>query len=549
MTPIEIHTNYSIQNGFVHIPELVNLAVKKGIDTLSLTDNNSLSGVVEFLQEIEKSNSKNTHKIKPIIGSIVTTKYGDLLILCRNKRGYQNLLQILAKTNLDQDEFVHAIQKYLDENVIVIFKEFNLVNKEFFDKVPISFIYDQFCEYDIPKEKRVSYSPVFYLKPEDKQFYLMQLCMKYTCTMSELLNNQDMKILSETDMSLENCKSCENTNTIPSLIENFSITKKPEMLNYSSTPDDDLINLCRQGWKKRGLGRFPNLKDVYVNRIKMELDVFKSAGLANYMLPIYDITNFCRKNGQSCGVRGSAAGCLISYLIGISDVDPVQPDPLIPYSPDRELLFQRFYSAARNTETNISLPDIDLDVPPSFRSKLIEYIKNKYGKENVGYIITFSRLDGKGAIKEVFRILEPCANHFEIANNITKHMVDTAKVQDALEDLKSENPDYGIIQYNIDHIPKVTEFYKEYKDVFDVAIKLSSTIKNTGRHAAGIVISNEPLENNFPVTYDKNTGEKIVALEMVDLEFVGGVKYDILGVAAYEKIDKILEKINGRTRI
>lgn len=191
-----------------------------------------------------------------------------------------------------------------------------------------------------------------------------------------------------------------------------------------------------------------------------------------------------------------------------------------------------------------SLADVDVDMPISFREYMIDYAKKTYGKSHIGYIITFNRMDGRGAVKEVFRVLEPVDNAFSIANSITRKMVDTAKVQDVLEDLKEDHPDYNIIQYNIDHIPEVAEAYKDYKDVFDIAIKISSTIRNSGKHAAGIIISNEPLADICPIIKD-DSGDNIVAFEMADAEYCGLVKYDFLGVAAYEKIDKITEMING----
>jgi DNA polymerase-3 subunit alpha len=185
-----------------------------------------------------------------------------------------------------------------------------------------------------------------------------------------------------------------------------------------------------------------------------------------------------------------------------------------------------------------------MDVPISFRDDIIQYIKTKYHEEKVGYIITFSRLDGKGAIKEAFRVMEPVAHSFDVANEITKLMVDTSKVQDILADIQETEPNYTIIQFNIDNNNQVKEYYEEYKEVFEMAIKLSSVIKNTGRHAAGIVIADRPLNEFLPIKYDEQSGEQIVAYEMADLEYAGGVKFDILGVAAYEKIDCICSLVN-----
>ena len=198
------------------------------------------------------------------------------------------------------------------------------------------------------------------------------------------------------------------------------------------------------------------------------------------------------------------------------------------------------------TKGNISLADCDLDIPTLFREKVIKYVEDKYGKDKVGNIITFQRMDGKQAIKEVFSILDPVADSFKLANEITRVMVDTSKIQDILEDIKEDNPKYTVIDYCIENIPAVKGYYDDYKDIFDIAIKLGQTIRSTGKHAAGIVIADEMLDNFVPVYKDEDTNRNIVGFEMADAEYVGAVKYDFLGVAAYDKIGMIIDMIANK---
>ena len=550
--PWECHSVYSIQEGFAQISTLIAKAVELKLPAIALTDTHSVSGAVEFFQEIEKSNKKNEHKIRGVLGAILNTDVGKLHTICRNKVGYYNLLKALATTSPEGTIDYDNINQ--DGLIFIAGDNRDLIIEGWLNEENVYRVDPDEPERDTPKTLR--FRPVYYISPKDVYYQNILVCSKNQCTLKHVNVVDEDKHFFENNYALEAWEGEDASMELLAKIEDFSIAAQPELPIFTKgNADQELLELCREGWTDRGLNestkKDKTLKEIYTNRIKEELKVFKDAGgLANYILIVRDIMQFCKKNGQSCGLRGSAVGCLISYLIGISEVDPVIPDPTLPYSPARELLFSRFYSWVRNTPGNVSLPDCDMDVPISFRENIINYLKNKYGEDKIGYIITFARLDGRGAVKEVFRITEPVEGAFAIADAITKNMVDSSKVQDVLEDLKEENPDYNIIQFNIDHNPVVAEYYKEYKDSFETAIKMASTIKSTGRHAAGIVITNEPIGNKLPIAFDKNSGEKIVAYEMADLEYAGGVKFDLLGVAAYEKIDQICSLINsGKTQI
>jgi DNA polymerase III alpha subunit len=540
--PFEAHSPYSILEGYANIQTLIAKSVELNLPAVCLTDTNSLSGAVEFLQSVEKINKNRENKILPIIGiTRHSESIGKYILLARNKDGYHQILRLLSLHE-------HVIPTD-SENLVVILTNPN--QRAFFtDPNGHYYLHDEFNVYqsDIPK---LTYTPCFYIEKEDRLIHRVLLCIKHQCT----LNNNNIpenEWCFFNDMHYYNFVTkndeCKVQKEILNLISPYTLAKAPQLPVISSDPDNELTALCREGWIKRKLPdkvkNNPTLKEIYVGRIKKELTVFKEAKLSNYLLIVNDIMGFVRKAGRSCGLRGSAAGCVVSYLIGVSGVDPLIPDPTLEYSLDRELLFERFYNKGRNSGNNISLPDCDMDVPISCREDIIQYIKRKYGPEKVGYIVTFSRLDGKGAIKEAFRVLEPTSHSFETANEITKMMVDTSKVQDVLADIQETQPDYTIIQFNIDNNNAIKQYYEDYKDVFEVAIKLSSVIKNTGRHAAGIVIANVPLHEFLPVKYDEHSGEQIVAYEMSDLEYAGGVKFDILGVAAYEKIDCICNMVN-----
>jgi DNA polymerase-3 subunit alpha len=336
------------------------------------------------------------------------------------------------------------------------------------------------------------------------------------------------------------------------LVEDYSVQERPILpkfkvgQNVVSDADSVLYEMCRKGFVDTGiievLRKDEELKKVYGDRIKRELEVFKKAGIASYFLIVADLMNFVKKCGLPADVRGSASGCLTSYLIGISGIDPMCPDPAMEYAPERELPFERFYNEGRNTKERAALPDIDIDLPPAFRDTLIHYAKAKYGTESVGHIITHARFKGKGAIKTIFKIMNI---PFETANYVTGSMTDEQKISDELAEIQKDDPHYGIIQWNIDNVPAVADFYKTYKEAMDYAIALEKIPKNESVHAAGIIIADQPLSNLFPMRWDDKTKDLVVSIEGADIETLGAVKFDVLGVAALEKMYKIQQMVNN----
>ncbi len=583
--PYKVFSHYSIQQAFAKVDDIVETAVKNNLPAIALTDINSVAGAVDFIKSIKKANEAG-QKIKGILGITLLVEHGGILgyvtYLCRNKDGWYELLKMLSNTkeySTERTEFYITSANLIEsKNLFLILGGcdsllHNLwkVNERTADDF-LSIRNHEFVKLSIESEVvipdfnrwleskymyRVECDPVYYTKEEDFIYQQIITCSKHKKTFSdidELCESDLNRLLLKHNISYIKDSYSPNNNFLLDECESFDIKNSPQIptciVDGQPVTDADsyLTDLCRSGWLDRQLnvktkGNAP-LRDIYIKRIKYELDVFKESRLSNYMLIVREFINHAKDNNIEVGLRGSAAGCLVSYLIGLSDVDPVIPDPTLPYSPARELLFERFYCAGRNQPGHISLPDCDIDVAISFRKKLIEFIRERYGESRVCNIITFGRMDGRGVIKEVFRILEPENNSFSLANAITERMVDTAKVQDLLEDKKAENPSYNVINYCIDNIKAIAEYAKEYPKEFEIAIKLTNTIRNQGKHAAGIVVSDKLLEECFPICYDSDTKDKIIQFEMEDAEYVGAIKFDILGVAALEKIGVICHMIN-----
>lgn len=332
----------------------------------------------------------------------------------------------------------------------------------------------------------------------------------------------------------------KNTNYVANLVEDYDILSKPNLPPFESpkgyNPDEYLRQLCRDGWRDKIADNIPKEdQQIYVDRIKYELEVLQGAGLSSYFLIVQDIVNYVRKHGWLPGPgRGSAAGCLVSYLIGITSIDPIKYN----------LLFDRFYNSGRNTADRISMPDIDVDVPINKREVIIDYIKNKYGHDKVSQMVTFNTIKGRGALKDVLRVYGNIS--FEEMNRITKNIPDEAKIADELQEMKEETGESSIIRWalenNVDklkewcYIDDNGELQGPLAKRFEQAIRLEGTKSNQSKHAAGIAISASSLNEICPMIYDSKNGQPIAGMEMQDLESIGIIKFDILGIAMLDKI-------------
>lgn len=406
------------------------------------------------------------------------------------------------------------------------------------------------------KTKVICTPDAHYCKREDAVDQRILLCNNLKTTLSEISkkisNDEDIPLgcffisdnyhipSQEEIKALHSEEEIANTQYVSSLISEYDILSKPKLPPFQCPnnigPDEYLRELCRIGWKEKIANNIPkDHHQQYVDRIKYELDVLQGAGLSSYFLIVQDIVNYVRKNGWLPGPgRGSAAGCLVSYLIGITSIDPIKYN----------LLFDRFYNAGRNTQDRISMPDIDVDVPINKREQIIQYIKDKYGADKVSQMITFNTIKGRGALKDVLRAYGNIS--FTEMNEITKHIPDEAKIADELQEMKEETGEASIIRWSLENqADKLKEWCYIDDDGqlqgplakrFEQAIRLEGTKSNQSKHAAGIAISSEPLSQICPMVYDSRNDQKIAGMEMQDLESIGIIKFDILGVAMLDKI-------------
>jgi len=257
----------------------------------------------------------------------------------------------------------------------------------------------------------------------------------------------------------------------------------------------------------------------------------KKKTLIKYSGKVHDLSveNTHSYNIEGLGVHNSAAGCLTSYLLNITSIDP------IVYG----LMFERFYNEGRNSPGKTSFPDIDVDFPVFGRERVIEYIRQKYGRNQVSQIFTLQEIQGRSAIREVLRVYAACPQEF--INEISKKLPQKASIADKLEEAKETS----IIRWTLENEPDILKDWCEIKDdelvgeyafYFDKAIQIEGTFKGYGKHASAVVIANEPIAGICPMVKDKSSDEFIAAIEYEELEKMGLMKVDILGCISLDKL-------------
>lgn len=392
----------------------------------------------------------------------------------------------------------------------------------------------------------------FYPFKKDATDHRLIICSAMDTTLAEvkekgILDNQEKFFRSNNyhlpaQNEIENLyeqAEIENSFELASRCEPYNVFNKPQIPKYGEEDGNELLyKLCQIGWKEKFANKVNKSRyKEYGDRIKMELQVFKEAGLADYFLIVQD---YCRYATDKLKLlmspsRGSCGGSMVACLIGIIDenMDPVEND----------LFFERFYNSGRNTKDKVSLPDIDCDFPNSSRPKIIKYIAEKYGKDNVSYMATYGKLQGKGAIKEVLRVH---GTSFSEMNKISANIQDPSKISGELQEKREEEGDASSIQWSLENTPKALsewvqlengQLVGKFAKQFEQAIRIEGVYRNQGKHASGVIISNVSLSDNLPMLHDKECGELPVAgFEMNSLEAMGFVKFDILGLNLLDKL-------------
>ena len=490
LIPLKITTEYSLLKSLIKLPDLISFLLENNIKECAICDEN-LNGFMDFYLKCKENN------IKPIIGLDTVYESMHIYVYAKNYLGYQELLKIdYLKDNMNLS--------YLENSnllVIIPFKSIDIYEKlKYKDNVYIGF-----CN-DIEKNNALLIS--------DKIVYVDNVRCLFKKDISYL---KYLKMLN--DNFVYNDNAYYKTSSFEDIQTTYEFSKQINLeipfdkkyipkYNNSDNNYEYLKKLCILGLNKRFNGKVSN---KYKERILYELDVINKMGFVDYFLIVYDYVLYAKKNDIFVGPgRGSAAGSLVSYSLGITNIDPIKYD----------LLFERFLNINRK-----KMPDIDIDFESDKRINMIEYVKNKYGFDKVAVGLTFNNYKAKLILRDLAKLLKVDSNVFDkFIKNINSSL-----------SLK-EN-------YQNEKVKKYIEMYSELKNLYDISYHLEGLKKNTSTHAAGVIISSEKLGKIIPISNEDGTLK--TGIEMPYLEKMGLLKMDFLALEKLNIISKVSKKIKN----
>jgi len=565
---LHVHSEYSLLDGYASNQQIVDRAGELGMSAIALTDHGNMYGIIDFYRRARNAG------IQPIIGVEAYLTPGDYrarsdtmhhqLLLARNPAGYRNLVKLTTRANLDGFYRKPRIDRELlaqhSEGLIAtssclageipqailagntrlarehaafyhdaLGPEGFYLELQLHDNAPeLEGVNDELCR--IGKELGIPLvvtNDTHFVSPDDLETQQLVMAMGFNQTLDALCArgyamDTSYAILSADEMWLRfkryGVNPMENTLRIAEQCQGLDLTfgrvqlpefEIPEGHNASSY----LRLICEQGLMHHLDGNPP---DHYRERLAVELDVINQTGFPDYMLIVWDYVKYARNRGIPCLPRGSAGASLVLYCLDITEVDPVE----------NKLLFERFLSPER-----LEMPDIDIDFADSRRHEVLDYIANKYGRDNTAQIITYGTLGAKAAVRDVGRALGvPLSkmNHVVDMLNGAKTIRDAQTHNDALQQLASEQSD----------IARVLTF----------AARLEGRMRQVGTHACGVVISRGRLDDIVPLQHATRDEQTVMAAyDGPTLASIGLLKMDILGLTNLSVVANALEYISQTT--
>ncbi len=542
------------------------------MEALALTDHGVLYGAIEFYQEAVKQG------IKPIIGvegyltdgSMLeqnkNIKPYHLILLATNTTGYQNLLKLTTDAHLKgfyyKPRFDWELLKARSEGLICLTACLNgpvsrpiaqgdqpLAEKNLQKLLDIFSTKNLFLElqfrpslpeqskvnsalkllskkYDVPL---VATNDIHYVQTDDASAHDTLICLQ---TKTRLTDKNRMSYIGEDYSLLSAEQMAENFADTPEAIANtaaiaercaLDITLGKINIPYFEIPggkssDEFLQELSYQGIKKRYGIESTQASEELTHRLDYELDVIKKTGFADYFLIVQDFVNWAKDNAIMVGPgRGSAAGSLVSYLLGITNIDPLA----------YKLLFERFLNPER-----ISMPDIDMDFSDTERSRVLEYVEKKYGKDRVAQIITFGTMAARAAVRDVGRVM---GLPYNFCDRVAKLIPGFTTLADALQ--------------KVEELKMLYDEDPQAKQLLDMAKKLEGIARHASTHACAVIITKEPLTNHVPLQYSSSDPDSIISqYSMHPVEDLGLLKMDFLGLknlTILQTAIEIIEKTTG----
>src|SRR5689334_6920150 len=572
---LHLHTDYSLLDGACGVPGLIKRVAEIGQKAVAMTDHGNIYGTVEFVDEAQKKG------IKPIVGCelYICKKddhrappegdtYNHLLVLAENEEGYRNLIKITSEASMHGFYYKPRIsKKFLAEHSKGLIGLSGCLAGEVCENLlegkydaargAASFYREIFGkdnffmeiqDQGLPEEHRihadlmriekelgipmVATNDSHYLCEDDAhaqdvlvcvqtgksvndenrlKFHGTQFYVKSAGEMAKLFNGRE-DVVKRTLAIAERC--------------NFDLNKVKNPFPEFTVPDGYTLDsyfehVARQGFARRwetlsqleAAGRLKKSRSDYEQRLAREISIIQQMKFSGYFLIVWDFIRYARENSIPVGPRrGSAAGAPVAYATGITDIDPLQ----------HQLLFERFLNPER-----VSLPDIDIDFCMNRRGEVINYVTQKYGRENVAQIITFGTMAAKAAIKDVGRAMDiPYTDVDRIAKMVPTTL--NIKLETAIKESQALQEAY--------------EKDSQVRELLNTALKLEGLVRNAGVHAAGVVIAPQPLTELVPLYRTKND-EIVTAFDMVAIEKMGLLKMDFLGLTTLTILDDTLKLI------
>jgi DNA polymerase III subunit alpha len=559
---LHVHSEYSILDGACRIPDLAARAAELEMPAVALTDHGSLAGAVQLYQQALK------HGVKPLIGCEVyvcddaskqAKGYAHLTLLAESNEGYGNLIKLASagylegyyyKPRVDWNHLAaHAtglvalsgclsgrVSKALEEN-----RPKDAASD--LDRLTQVFgrdnVYVEIQNAGLPEQTRINpqlaqlaqqtglslaaTGDVHYLSHEDAKAHEALLCIQSGDSLKNpgrwKFDTDQFYFKSPAEMGADFADYPEALRSTVEIAErlNVEIQLGEIRLPKYPTPEgrdafDYLVELCEKGLQKRYGQVTPELND----RLRFELKTIKEMGFADYFLIVWDFVRFARQNGIQVGPgRGSAAGSLAAYALEITDVDPMRYD----------LLFERFLNPGRK-----SMPDMDIDFAVAGRDRVINYVAEKYGRDRVAQIITFGTMLARAAVRDAGRVLEI---PYGTVDRIAKLIPEGPKVY--LDDCLKPGAE---LKQAYDADPLVRE-------IVDLAKPLEGLVRNDSIHAAGVVIGDRPLTEYVPLQQKGPDQEVVTQFGMWDVEALGLLKMDFLGLRNLDVIEKTYQLVGG----
>jgi len=559
---LNVHSEYSVVDGIVRLKNLFQTAKNMGYKSVALTDKNNIYAHVKFYKLALK------YGIKPIFGADVTVAstnlekfQADITLLCMDEQGHLNLMKLISRSYqergngcavviqpewLNQDSTAGLIAlsggikaelaQYLIKDELDLAKQYIEKMQQCFAQrfyisiarcgMPDENKYVQ-AAYDISVSQQVplvAVGDVQFLKKNDVMAHKARVCIDRSQVLEAIKDDynyspeqyfKDPQSMAELFEDLP--EALENAANIAALCNVKLDLGNVYLPDYPVAEDQTVAaHLEKTAYENLASRLGPDLDDTYTERLAIELEVIKKMGFPGYFMIVADFINWAKNNNIPVGPgRGSGAGSLVAYVLGITDVDPM------PYG----LLFERFLNPER-----VSMPDFDIDFCMLGRDEVIRYVSKKYGRENVSQIITYGTMAAKAAIRDVGRVL---GYPYGFVDNIAK-LIPFDLGMTLTKALEDE--------------PKLEQLCQEDQQVaalYDLALKLEGITRNVGKHAGGVVIAPKPLVN-YTALYLEAEGEGIVSqYDKDDIESIGLVKFDFLGLRTLTIIDWALTDINN----